>query len=398
VKTSTGLFATTAMAVALGAFAIGGYPACGSQPAGDRLARVRQSPEWHDGRFENPQPLWADVRGAWRRFIFGPRTPGVEPDVPIPVARASRSTFATLPASGLRVTWFGHSSALVEIDGRKVLIDPLWSERASPVEWAGPKRWYAPPVALSELTAIDAVVISHDHYDHLDYGAILAMKSWRAVFVVPLGIGAHLSRWDIPDSRIIELDWWQSAQVNGLELVATPARHASGRLSTKSNKTLWAGFAIIGARHRVWYSGDTGFHADLSRIGARLGPFDVTLVEAGQYDANWPDTHLGPEQAVEANRLVGGRVMIPVHWALLKLAQHAWTEPAERVLAAARCQGVEVIVPRPGESIEPTPGLVVARWWPQVPWQSASQGAIVATRHSDPSDRVAITPCVNENR
>jgi L-ascorbate metabolism protein UlaG (beta-lactamase superfamily) len=390
------LIVTTLLAVPLAAFLIAGCAAFGAQPAGERLARARQSPQWHGERFENPQPMWAGVRGAWRRFVFGPSTPKVEPDAPLPMVHAGASAFARPPATGLRVTWFGHSSALIEIDGGRVLVDPFWSERASPVAWAGPRRWYAPPAALSELPEIDVVLISHDHYDHLDQATIVAMAPSRAVFVVPLGVGAHLSRWGIPDRRIIELDWWQSARVGGLELIATPARHASGRVSTKSDKTLWAGYAIVGAQHRAWYSGDTGFHADLARIGRRLGPFDVTLIEAGQYDADWPDTHLGPELAVEAHRLVRGKAMIPVHWALLKLANHPWTEPAERVLVAARCRGVHVLTPRPGESVEPGQAPTTAPWWPRMPWRSASEQPIVATKNGDASERVDFGPCLND--
>jgi L-ascorbate metabolism protein UlaG (beta-lactamase superfamily) len=390
------LVITTVPAVLVGAFMIMGPEAIGRDPSGARLARAQRSPQWHDKQFENPQPIWADVGGAWRRLAFGPSTPDAEPDAPLPVIRTVVATLTAPPASGLRVTWFGHSSVLMEIDGSRVLIDPFWSERASPVGWAGPRRWYSPPIALTELPDIDAVVISHDHYDHLDYTAVTAMKSWRAVFVVPLGIGAHLSQWGIPERQIIELDWWQAGRVGALEVVATPARHASGRISTKRDKTLWAGFAFIGPQHRAWYSGDTGFHDELPRIGERLGPFDVTLVEAGQYDANWPDTHLGPELAVEAHRLVRGKVMIPVHWALLKLAPHAWIEPGERVLAAARCQGIAVLLPRPGESVEPAMSTAATPWWPKMPWRSAATVAIAATRNGEPSDRVVVTPCASE--
>jgi L-ascorbate metabolism protein UlaG (beta-lactamase superfamily) len=308
------------------------------------------------------------------------------------VVRADPTSFQTPPDSGLRVTWFGHSSALLEMDGSRILIDPLWSERASPIAWAGPKRWYEPPIALNDLPTIDAVIISHDHYDHLDHDAIVAMKSWKAVFVVPLGVGAHLAHWGIADARIIELDWWQSAHIGALHVVATPSRHSSGRLSPNSDQTLWAGYAIIGPAHRAWYSGDTSFHAGLADIGARLGPFDVTLIESGQYDGAWPDNHLGPEQAVEAHRQVGGKTMIPVHWALIKLANHGWTEPVERVLAAARGAGVEVLVPRPGQSVEPTQHPQIPRWWPQLPWQSAAENPIESTRNGDRSERYDIRP------
>lgn len=371
--------------------------ALGGQADGAPAASMQSSPQWRAGRFNNPQPIWTDLRLAWWRFLSGPSTPAAVPDAPVPVLHTAAAALATPAPSGLRVTWFGHASALLEIDGGKVLIDPFWGERASPVGWAGPKRWYAPPLALAALPAIDAVLISHDHYDHLDQASIRAMQAWATLFVVPLGVGKQLQAWGIAASRIIELDWWQSARVGGLELVATPARHASGRLLRK-NQTLWAGYAIIGAQHRAWYSGDTGFHAGLADIGERLGPFDVTLIEAGQYDANWPDTHLGPEQAVEAHLLVRGKSMIPVHWGLLKLAGHGWTEPVERVLAAARCRAVEVLAPRPGQSVEPDLHADIAPWWPRIAWARASEHPVVATRNGLPSERVVFAPCPDAAR
>jgi L-ascorbate metabolism protein UlaG (beta-lactamase superfamily) len=288
---------------------------------------------------------------------------------------------------------------LLEVDGAVLLIDPLWSERASPVSWIGPKRWYPAPITLADLPKVDAVLISHDHVDHLDYRTIVAMKSWPTIFVVPLGVGAHLSRWGIPDEQIVELDWWESTHIGPLTLVATPARHASGRLWSKSNQTLWASWAVVGPTHRVWYSGDTGFHEQLSAIGKRLGPFDMTLIESGEYDANWPDTHLGPEQAVEAHRLVQGKVMVPIHWALIKQAPHAWTEPVERVLVAAHCDGVNIQTPRPGEVVEPlaAAGNDARRWWPKLSWRTKEQYPILATKSGQPSQRVKVAtqlyPC-----
>ena len=341
------------------------WPALGKEFSAERLTRMHDSPQWSDGRFVNEQPMWTNTPSGLLR-VFG-STPGDSPDAPVPVVSDGGKGLRIPAESGLRVTWFGHSSVLIEIDGVTVLTDPLWSERASPLSWIGPRRWYPAPVELRELPKVDVVMISHDHYDHLDQATITAMANWATTFVAPLGVGAHLERWGIPATRIVELDWWQSTRVGSLEIVATPARHASGRIPLQRDSTLWAGYALLGAQHRAWYSGDTGFHSALEEIGRRLGPFDVTLIEAGQYDADWPDWHLGPEQAVEAHRLVRGKRMIPVHWGLLKLAHHSWTEPVERVLAAAKCRNVDVLVPRPGESIEPTRSSSRVQWWPDDP-------------------------------
>jgi L-ascorbate metabolism protein UlaG (beta-lactamase superfamily) len=382
-----------ALVVLVCAVFISGWAAFGAKPQGARSARAMRSPQWQGGQFKDPQTVWIDTRRALLHFALSHSAPAATPDAPVSVVHTSAAALAKPPKSGLRVTWFGHSSTLLEIDGSKILIDPFWSERASPFAWAGPKRWYPPVIALNDLPPIDVVLISHDHYDHLDYESIVAMRSWHNVFVVPLGLGAHLSRWGIPNERIIELDWWQSTGQGNIELVATPARHSSGRLAPASDHTLWAGFAIIGDQHRAWYSGDTSYHKDLADIGRRFGPFDVTLIEAGQYDAAWTDNHLGPELAVQAHMQVRGRAMVPVHWGLLKLAQHGWTEPIERVRVAARCHNVEVIAPRPGESIEPTEHPIFKQWWPDLPWETASVHPILSTTNGDPQERVKLDAC-----
>jgi L-ascorbate metabolism protein UlaG (beta-lactamase superfamily) len=237
------------------------------------------------------------------------------------------------------------------------------------------------------------VVISHDHYDHLDQQAITAMRGerWeRTMFVVPLGIGAHLAYWGVPEARIVELDWWQHTRVGDLEITCTPARHASGRMVIDNDSKLWSGWALRGARHRVYYSGDTGLFPAMRDIGARLGPFDLTLIESGQYGRGWPDWHLGPEQAVRAHRLVRGRVMLPVHWGKLVLAYHGWTEPIERVLAAAAVTGVSVLAPRPGQSVEPEAPPARERWWPHVPWKTAAEEPIASTQTGDAGNGPAV--------
>ena len=376
--------AAIALAI-LGALGVGvaltltGCQSFGEHASGERLARIQQSPEWHGDQFTNPQPMWSDLRDAFLHALAG--GPDVEPAAPVPVAHTDPAALAVAPASGLRVTWFGHSSTLVEIDGRRLLTDPVWSERASPVAWAGPHRWYPPTIALAQLPPVDAVLISHDHYDHLDTATIIAMRGWHNIFIVPLGIGAHLARWGIPAQRIVELDWWQSTRVGALTVTLVPARHASGRVNAQGDQTLWGGFALVGRRHRVYYSGDTGLFDAMTEIGRRFGPFDLAMIEAGQYDADWPDWHLGPEQAVLSAQRVRARALIPVHWGLFRLAHHGWTEPVERVLAAARCTDLAVLTPRPGQSVEPTAPRPegTQRWWPATPWATAASKPIVAT-------------------
>lgn len=271
------------------------------------------------------------------------------------------------------MTWLGHSIILVELDGAVILTDPVWGPRASPLSWFGPRRWYEPLMALEELPPLDAVVISHDHYDHLDHPTILALREWDVPFVVPLGVGAHLEGWGVPLERIIELDWWESYEVGGVEVVATPARHASGRHFLDRDRTLWAGYALRGPEHRIFFSGDTGMFPGFREIGERLGPFHLTMLEVGAYAQSWVDWHLGPEQAVEAHEMLGGEVFLPIHWGLFNLAYHGWTEPMERVLVAARDRAVPVWAPKPGESWEggEIPDLV--RWWPERPWNTAAE-------------------------
>jgi L-ascorbate metabolism protein UlaG (beta-lactamase superfamily) len=358
-----------------------GWTAFGKHAEGSRRARMAASPQWRDKQFVNPQPIVNNAGNTLRGMWHG--SPYASPTAPLPVVRGDAARFETPPPTGLRVTWMGHSTTLVEIDGHRLLTDPVWSERVSPLPGVGPRAWYAPPLALDELPAIDAVLISHDHYDHLDQRTIVAlarMKDGKTIFIVPLGIGAHLAYWGIPEARIVELDWWQQTRIGDLEIVSTPARHASGRMVVDTDAKLWGGWALLGARHRVYYSGDTGLFPALREIGARLGPFDLTLIECGQYGSGWPDWHLGPEQAVRAHQLVRGRVMLPVHWGKLVLAFHGWTEPIERVLVAAAKAGVSVLAPRPGQSVEPEAPPARERWWPNVPWKTGEEDPIVASQ------------------
>ena len=352
--------------------------AMGDLPEGDRLSMLKASANFKDGKFHNSLPV-KEVSGfkAMKEWLKGAEH--TEPESPVPVMKRSKKDFAEHPMSGLRITWLGHSTSIVEIDGARFLLDPVWSKRSSPVPWMGPKRFFEEPIDIDDLPRVDAVIISHDHYDHLDKNTVKQLAQKDVRFVVPLGVDARLVSFGIESERIDVLDWWQHTRVADVNVTATPARHFSGRSMSDRDKTLWAGFALTGERHRVYYTGDTGMFPGFREIGERLGPFDATLVEIGAYNRLWADLHLGPEQAVQAVLDARGGLMIPVHWAKFNLAMHSWIEPAERVIVAAEKKSVPLAVPKPGQSIEPASPLPVERWWPQLPWQTAEEHPIVSS-------------------
>ena len=336
---------------------------------------MQRSPQWRDGRFRNPEPtsVSASAGAMWEFFTASKALR--RPSAPIPTVARTAADFAE--PQELRVTWLGHSTALIEIEGRRFLTDPVWNN-ASPGP-VGVSRFYDVPLPLSEVPDLDAVILTHDHYDHLDYRTVQALAPRVPRWIAPLGVGAHLERWGIPADRITELDWWEDTAVGDIALVSTPSRHFSGRSLTDRDRTLWCGWALVGLDRKVWISGDGGMQAAFAEIGQRLGPFDVSLVETGAYNRNWADIHMGPEQAVQAHQLAGGGLLLPVHWGTFDLALHGWTEPAERVLVAATAAGVPIAVPRPGQSVEPLAPLPVERWWPEQVWQTADQSPVVSS-------------------
>ncbi|MGA4838506.1 MBL fold metallo-hydrolase [Streptomyces sp. G45] len=349
--------------------------AFGAEPTGERLARIRRSPHFENGSFQNPVGARTRPSGSaldfakvyFRREARARRAPATH----VPVHATTLADLARPPASGLRLTWMGHSSVLAEIDGRRVLFDPVWGERCSPFAFAGPRRLHPVPVPLAALGPVDAVVISHDHYDHLDLPTVKALAGTDTVFAVPLGVGAHLEHWGVPARRLRELDWHESADVAGLTLTATPARHFCGRGLRNQQHTLWASWCVAGPEHRVFHSGDTGYFPGFADIGDQHGPFDATMIQIGAYSEFWPDIHMRPEEGLRAHLdLQGGRargVLLPIHWGTFNLAPHAWAEPGEGTLAAARSEGVAVALPIPGEPFEPSSGAVPgAPWWREV--------------------------------
>jgi L-ascorbate metabolism protein UlaG (beta-lactamase superfamily) len=251
------------------------------------------------------------------------------------------------------------------VGGARLLTDPVWGARASPSQLAGPKRFQPVPVPLAALPPLDAVLVSHDHYDHLCFPTVRALARTPVPFITSLGVGAHLQAWGVPPERITELDWWETQCVPGteVEVTAAPSQHFSGRGLKDRNATLWSSFAIRSARHRVFFSGDTGLTDQYVRIRERLGPFDLVMLEVGAFHPAWGDIHLGPDHALEALALLGGGAFLPVHWGTFSLALHAWDEPAETLLARAPAQGVQLVMPRLGEAVEPAQAEAVSPWW-----------------------------------
>ncbi|TRZ92172.1 MAG: hypothetical protein D4R84_12855, partial [Rhodocyclaceae bacterium] len=278
------------------------------------------------------------------------------------------SVWAKAPATGLRATWLGHSTVLIEIDGLRVLTDPVWGQRASPSRLAGPKRFQPVPVPLRMLPPIDLVLISHDHYDHLDYPTVRELARRDVPFVTSLGVGSHLEAWGVPAHRITELDWWESHTLPEADLTVTaaPSQHFSGRGLKDRNATLWSSLVVRSPRHAVFFSGDTGLTTEYSAIRERLGPFDLVMLEVGAFHPAWGDIHLGPENALEALALLGGGAFLPVHWGTFSLAMHAWDEPAETLLALAPATGARLVMPRLGEPVEPAHAGLVTPWWRSV--------------------------------
>ena len=342
--------------------------ALGARADGLRLERMQDSPMWAGAGFRNVYPIPPGLRDLTAKFpSLGDFICGGTRRVPTGPLPASdpRAAWLKAPASGLRATWLGHSTVLVEIDGARVLTDPVWGARASPSQLAGPKRFQPVPVALKALPPVDAVLISHDHYDHLCHPTMRALAKTNVPFVTSLGVGAHLQSWGIAPERITELDWWQAHRLPGteVEITAAPSQHFSGRGLKDRNATLWSSLVIRGPKHHVFFSGDTGLTDQYTLIRERLGPFDLVMLEVGAFHPAWGDIHLGPENALQALQWLGGGAFLPVHWGTFSLAMHAWDEPAETLLSLAPKQGVQLVMPQLGEAVEPSRVESVTPWW-----------------------------------
>ncbi|MEP6998181.1 MAG: MBL fold metallo-hydrolase [Betaproteobacteria bacterium] len=359
----------------------------GRKPEGARLERIKASPRWAGEQFRNVHPVIPGLRdpnalmptlsdflcGGERRVPRGP-LPSMNP----------LESWMKPAASGLRVTWLGHSTLLIEIDGLRVLTDPVWGLRASPSQLVGPKRFQPVPVPLRAMPPVDLVLVSHDHYDHLDYPTIRELAKRDVPFVTSLGVGAHLTAWGVQPGRIVELDWWESHRLPNTELTVTaaPSQHFSGRGLHDRNATLWSSLVIRSRRHSVFFSGDTGLTTEYQTIRERLGPFDLVMLEVGAFHPAWGDIHLGPENALKARALLGGGPFLPIHWGTFALAMHAWDQPAETLLKLGPKMGAQLVMPRLGEPVEPSHAEDAKPWWRVVD---------TAAREPEPETPAAIT-------
>lgn len=329
-------------------------PSFGGNPTKEQKENYQQLSNYVNGKFVNEFP--PDVMNSSNASLTNeyPASDAKDrnPAGPIPV---SAIDWDKIKSENDSLTWFGHSAFLISIDNKKLLIDPMLSPIASPVSFVGVKRYnYSKDIMLNlidEMPPIDAVFITHDHYDHLDYQSIIKLKSKVSHFFVPLGVSAHLIRWGIPKENITELNWWEETKYQGLSIALTPARHFSGREPFNIDSTLWGGWVILGKNTRLFTSGDGGYDPHFKEVGEKYGPFDITLIEGGQYDRRWSNIHMIPEQSVQANLDVNGKTMMLMHWGAFTLANHGWKEPIERALKEAKKREVNIIAPEIGETV-----------------------------------------------
>jgi len=320
-----------------------------------------------DGRYFNHKPMQRagflkTLRIFWNAMVNKPRH--TRPVGEIPVQPLSRQQLLAAPNN--TVYRLGHSTVLLKLRDQYFLTDPVFAERASPIQWAGPQRFHQPPISLHELPPLKAVILSHNHYDHLDHMTIGVLKDKAEHFIAPLGVGDTLIEWGVPAEKVQQLDWWQSTEIHGIRFVATPAQHFSGRTLRDGNQTLWASWVMIDGEQRIFFSGDTGYHAGFKLIGEQYGPFDLTLMETGAYNVDWPDVHMQPEETLQAHIDVRGKWLLPIHNGTFDLAMHAWHEPFDRILALAWDRSISITTPEMGQPFYidyPSRGEA---WWMKV--------------------------------
>ncbi len=310
-------------------------PQFGADAGAMRYVKEQGSVAWKMGAFRNLDKtrLQEDLGSLFGDLVGYIKAKHTQPTQPLPVATGGGPFRPESDRDYL--TWYGHSALRLETGGKTILLDPMLGDWVAPVPFLGHRFPYEDYRPLADLHVIDLIVYSHDHYDHLDYDTLLAIKDRTRAFLCPLGLGAHLEKWGVPRDKITELDWWQQADIAGCRFTATPARHFSGRSPGTRNKSLWAGFLIETSKYRLYFGGDSGYGRHFKEIERRLGgQFDLTMLDSGQYHDRWKNVHMQPEEALRAHQDLRGKVLLPIHWGAFSLSDHAWFDPAERMLQA----------------------------------------------------------------
>lgn len=358
----------------LGLLLVGGWaflslsPEFGGDPTEAQLETYRQSGHYEGDIFVNEIPAnmdmdWPTIKSLLRDYVVG--VPNLEPATLLPVLKIDSADIVSKADSTNRITWFGHSAFLLETAGKNILLDPMFGPSPSPIPWLGPKRFTEGlPIEIAQLPFIDAVIFSHDHYDHLDYGSVVKLKDKVGDFYVPLGLGAHLAEWGVPADKIHEMNWWQETRQGNLTIICTPARHFSGRGITNRFSTLWSSWVVHSPTAKVYFSGDSGYGSHFADIGGKYGPFDLALLECGQYDMRWHDIHMLPEETAQAAVDLKADLMMPIHWGAFVLALHSWTDPVERVTKKAAELNMPISTPKIGQPVViGDEGFPRERWW-----------------------------------
>ncbi|MEL7534271.1 MAG: MBL fold metallo-hydrolase [Bacteroidota bacterium] len=357
-----------ALVVLIAALFMNLSPEFGAAPTDSQKANYAKADNYADGKFVNEVEVnmsmsFSNGLKIMRQFLGS--DPSRQPSEPQTILSIDPKEVAQNPDTLTRVNWFGHSAFLLQIDGKNLLLDPMLGPSPAPHPLLGTKRYTDElPLEIEELPTIDAVIISHDHYDHLDYGSIAKLKDKVEEFFVPLGVGAHFKAWGVEEAHIHEKNWWDEFEFKGLTLACTPARHFSGRGLFDRMTTLWASWVIIGQKDTIYFSGDSSYGPHFKEIGEKYGPFDFAMMECGQYNEMWKDVHMMPEETAQAGIDVKAKLLMPIHWGAFTLALHSWTDPVERVTAKAAELGLPLTTPRIGEPIilgqSPYPAL---QWW-----------------------------------
>ena len=341
--------------ILIGIIFINTSPEFGENPSKNDLIKFKKSINYKAGKFKNSTKTsmsmsFKETIVTLKDYIKG--VPNSEPTNDILVEKVDSTNWQKNDSTN-RIVWFGHSSFLLKLDGKNILIDPMLGNTPAPHPWLGGKRYSSElPIEIEKLPRIDAVLISHDHYDHLDYGSIQKLKNKTNQFLVPFGIGAHLKSWGIKETRITEFDWWDELTFEHIKFAFTPSRHFSGRGLTNRFSTLWGSWVIKGVKENLYFSGDSGFGKHFKDIGEKYGPFDFAMMECGQYNEKWADIHMMPEQTVQASIDIKSNMTMPIHWAAFTLSIHSWKEPVERFSNKAKEENLNFIIPKIGEEIK----------------------------------------------